>query len=145
MPTQSARCNGPLSELSDDYEIIILPDGTEVKRERQTKAQARIQALRIKQRNEQLRRALMSLSSPGNEPLNHKVEPFSQAQNSEGIQQHLKTEKGTQGMTAIEKQIIANAERKTKQFDPSQAAESSQLETADSIFPILKKILRLHP
>ncbi len=145
MSTHSARYDEPLSDYSDDYETIILPDGTEVKRERQTKAQARIQALRIKQRNEQLRRALMSLSSPGHEPLDRKVEPFSEAQNSETLQQDLKTEKGTQGMTAIEKQIIANAERKTKQFDPSQAAESSQLETADSIFPILKKILRLHP
>lgn len=62
MSANSARSFRPTYELPDDYEVVILPDGTQVQRERQTKAQAKIQALKIKRRNEQLRQTLMSLS-----------------------------------------------------------------------------------
>ena len=51
-----------LSESPGDYENVILPDGTQILRERQTKAQARIQALIAKSRNMKLRESLILLS-----------------------------------------------------------------------------------
>jgi len=53
---------GYVSELSGDYEIVILPDGTQIRRERQTKAQARMKALQAKNRNKKLRQKLILLA-----------------------------------------------------------------------------------
>jgi hypothetical protein len=58
----SGRLFRSVIELPGNYEIVTLPDGTQIQRERQTKAQARIQALKVKARNEQLRQTLMLLS-----------------------------------------------------------------------------------
>jgi hypothetical protein len=58
----SVRPLRSVSELSDDYERVTLLDGTQMLRERQTKAQAKIQALRVKIRNEKLRKSLSLLS-----------------------------------------------------------------------------------
>ena len=58
----SVRSLESISKLASDYELVILPDDTEILRERQTKAQAKMQALKIQIRNEKLRKALISLT-----------------------------------------------------------------------------------
>lgn len=63
----SARLLKPVIALPDDYEMVTLPDGKQILRERQTKAQARIQALKAKGRNEKLRQSLIVLSRELNE------------------------------------------------------------------------------
>ena len=59
----SVRPLSSVNDLPNDYEFVILPDGTQILRERQTKAQARIQALKVKSRNEKLRKTLILLSN----------------------------------------------------------------------------------
>ena len=49
--------------MPDNYELVILSDGTQILREQQTKAQAKIQSLRVKSRNDKLRKSLMLLSN----------------------------------------------------------------------------------
>ena len=64
-----------LSELNDEYERVILPDGNQALRERQTRAQAKIQALRAQIRNEKLRNTLVSLSEEVGKSTNLKRTP----------------------------------------------------------------------
>jgi len=54
-----------VSELPVDYDVVILPDGTQQLRERQTKAQVKIQALQVKNRNKKFRQKLSLLSGSG--------------------------------------------------------------------------------
>jgi hypothetical protein len=60
---------GLVSELSVDYETIIMSDGTPIQRERQTEAQVRIQVLKAKKRHEKLRKYLELLTNNTNNDL----------------------------------------------------------------------------
>ena len=163
MSANSARSIRPVCELLDDYEVVVLADGTKIKRERQTKAQARIQALKIKKRNEQLRQTLNSLSLAAGASLKvtdnaikdkdlidqqiNQIKNALQQNQKKSVVKHV--EQDTQkddcsleihadGISAIEKQLIANSEVKAKSPDLTKQAETESKPNKPSEFKLSK-------
>lgn len=147
-----------VSFLQTDYETVLLTDGTQIQRERQTKAQAKIQALKIKHRNENLRRRLMSISS---ELKNTKQEfnahihieaatntsiedstiiVSSKHQNSIDNTDCLEEVSTLNEISAIQKQIIAKSEKLAESHE-SNCLEEAHAKSTESKLLNLKKII----
>ncbi len=167
MSANSARSIRPVCELPDDYEIVILADGTKVKRERQTKAQARIQALKIKKRNEQLRQTLNALSLAAGESLKI-TDTVIKGQDKDLIDQQINQIKNAllqnqkksvvkhveqdshkddcsikthdHGISAIEKQLIANSEVKAQLSEITKQTEVKPNKSPEFKISKLKKL-----
>jgi ribonuclease D len=145
----SVRPLRSLSELTDDYERVILLDGTQMLRERQTKAQAKIQALRVKIRNEKLRKNLILLSGEVSKSAEFKKPGEIAQQGQTEVNHQLKENQNklplnnnpspdnsidTDGanvkeISAIQKQMINNSETETKTKTESHEASNTNTNT----------------
>jgi len=132
----------PASELLDDYEMVVLPDGTQIPRERQTKAQVRIQALRAKSRNEKLRQTLMLISSEADNSSAPSIPKISTQENSAAITHHNPTSvcpidtecaaeipspvNSQNELSAIQRQIIVNREKTIEEHERPDSNKEQQ-------------------
>lgn len=140
MPFSSQRAIKALDSigfLQTDFETIFLTDGTQIQRERQTKAQAKIQALKIKHRNENLRRKLISLSDE-HQSAKQKV-ATDQCHTNGG--ESLEEVSTLNDISAIQKQIIANSEKVSDSYESDSSEKQDQVKSAESKLVNLKKLI----
>tara|TARA_R110002072_G_scaffold54816_7_gene143428 strand:- start:10207 stop:10653 length:447 start_codon:yes stop_codon:yes gene_type:complete len=126
-----------VSELPDNYEIVILADGTQIPRERQTKAQARIQALIAKSRYEKLRQQLILLSDKTNKRVDFKIPEENTQSDKKEINHQITVAKNER--SAIERQMELSTEKTVVRHEPSNSNKKDQGNLADSKTSNLKK------
>ena len=126
-----------VSELPDNYEIVILADGTQIPRERQTKAQARIQALIAKSRYEKLRQQLILLSDKANKRVDFKTPEENTQSDKKEINHQVTVAKNER--SAIERQMELSTEKTVVRHEPSNSNKKNQGNLADSKTSNLKK------